>query len=58
MKITGDQYYNEAEFVNNMSDETTKAILQTAVTAQSQAEMVEKLSEIAQEFKIYQKEWP
>ncbi|MCE5220852.1 MAG: hypothetical protein LLF98_06165 [Clostridium sp.] len=52
MKITGDQYYNEAEFVNNMSDETTKAILQTAVTAQSQAEMVEKLSEIAQEFKI------
>ncbi len=94
MKTTGDQYYNDAEFVNNMSngiasmsqeltatmaqineavqstagiaqkssesveiikesvDETIKAISQISLTAQEQAEMAEKLSEIAQKFKV------
>ncbi len=94
MKAIGEQYYNEAEFVNNMSEEissmsqeltatmaqineavqntaeisqkssenvetikesvyeTTKAISQIALTAQEQAERAEKLSDIAQQFKI------
>lgn len=94
MKATGEQYYNDAEFVNHMSDEiasmseeltatmaeineaiqntaetaqkssenvetiqesieeSTKAISQISITAQNQAHMAEKLSEIAQRFKI------
>jgi methyl-accepting chemotaxis protein len=91
---TGNQYYNDSDFVSKMSeeiaamsegitatvgqvsesiqnmahaslksseeaviikegmDETTKAIEQVALTAQSQAELAEKLNEIIQKFKI------
>jgi methyl-accepting chemotaxis protein len=91
---TGNQYYNDADFVNKMSEEiaamseeitatvgqvseavqnmaeasqksseeaetimismneTTKAIEQVALTAQSQAELAQNLNEIVQKFKI------
>lgn len=94
MKNTGDQYYNDAEFINNMSeeiasmsqelsatmgqinqavqntaatsqkssenleiikgsiDESTKAIFLISATAQNQAEMAEKLNEMAQQFNV------
>lgn len=40
------------EIIKESVDETIKAISQISLTAQEQAEMTEKLSEIAQRFKV------
>ena len=63
MKTTGDQYYNDAEFVNNMSDEIAsmseeltatmtqinEAVQNTAETAQKSSENIETIKESVDE---------
>lgn len=50
--ITAQKSSENVETIKESIEETTKAISQISVTAQIQAEMAEKLSEIAQRFKI------
>jgi len=42
----------EAETIKESMAETTKAIEQVALTAQSQSELAQKLNEMVQKFKI------
>jgi methyl-accepting chemotaxis protein len=49
---TAQKSSENVETIKESIEETTKAISQISVTAQAQAEMAEKLSEIAQRFKI------
>lgn len=50
--VTAQKSSENVETIKESIEETTKAISQISVTAQVQAEMAEKLSEIAQRFKI------
>ena len=52
MALSSQKSGEEAEIIKESMDETTKAIEQVSLTAQSQTELAQKLNEMVQKFKI------
>lgn len=52
MTLSSQKSGEEAEIIKESMDETTKAIEQVSLTAQSQTELAQKLNEMVQKFKI------